>query len=154
MPGIEELDLQRYPKRAKETLQAWDAADTLILKQFAERDQPPGTVLVVNDAWGALTTALAHLQPSTLADSYLAHAAARENLRRNHVDLVTEKLLTSFDPLPARIDVVLIKVPKSLALLEDQLHRIAPHLHDKTTVLGAAMTKHIHMSTLGLFEKL
>jgi 16S rRNA (guanine1207-N2)-methyltransferase len=154
MPDIEELNLQRYPKRAKETLQAWDAADTLILKQFAGRDEPPGTVVVVNDSWGAVTTALAHFQPSTVSDSYLAHAATRENLRRNHVDLTTVNLLTSFDPLPARIDVVLIKVPKSLALLEDQLHRLAPHLHDKTTVLGAAMTKHVHMSTLGLFEKI
>jgi 23S rRNA (guanine1835-N2)-methyltransferase len=154
MPDIEDLDLQRYPKRPKETLQAWDSADILILKQLAGRDAPPGTVLVVNDAWGALATALAHLRPLTLSDSYLAHAATRENLRRNHADLSTVKFLTSFDPLPDRVDIVLIKVPKSLALLEDQLHRIAPHLHDKTTILGAAMTKHIHLSTLSLFEKI
>jgi 16S rRNA (guanine1207-N2)-methyltransferase len=64
------------------------------------------------------------------------------------------RFLTSFDPLPVRIDSVLMKVPKSLALLEDQLHRIAPHLHDKTTVLAAAMTRHIHMSTLELFTKI
>ena len=74
--------------------------------------------------------------------------------RRNHIDLAAVRLLTSFDPLPARIDIVVMKVPKSLALLEDQLHRIAPHLHDKTTVLAAAMTKHIHMSTLDLFAKI
>jgi 23S rRNA (guanine1835-N2)-methyltransferase len=56
--------------------------------------------------------------------------------------------------LPARIDLLVMKVPKSLALLEDQLHRIAPHLYDKTTVLAAAMTKHIHVSTLDLFAKI
>ena len=111
-------------------------------------------LLVVNDNWGALSTALAHRRPSTLSDSYLAHAATRENLRRNHIDLAAVRPLTSFDPLPARIDIVVMKVPKSLALLEDQLHRIAPHLHDKTTVLAAAMTKHIHMSTLDLFAKI
>ena len=113
-----------------------------------------GDVLVVNDAWGALSTALAHRRPSTLSDSYLAHAATIENLRRNHIDPAAVRLLTTFDPLPSRIDTVAMKVPKSLALLEDQLHRIAPHLHEKTTVIAGAMTKHIHMSTLDLFAKI
>src|SRR5436190_12618318 len=138
MREIEDLDLQRYPKRAKETLQAWDAADRLILKQLEGRDETSGTVLLVNDAWGALSTALAHLRPTTLSDSYLAHAAARENLRQNHGDATAVSFLASFDPLPTRIDLLVMKIPKSLALLEDQLHRIAPHLHDKTTVLAAA----------------
>lgn len=154
MPDIEDFDLQRYPKRAKETLQAWDAADTLLLKQLEKRDQTSGAVLIVNDAWGALSTTLANLRPMTLSDSYLAHAAIRENLKRNRIEPETVKFLTSFDALPDGIDLVVMKVPKSLALLEDQLHRIAPHLHDKSTVLAAAMTKHIHLSTLGLFEKI
>jgi len=154
MREIEDLNLQRYPKRAKETLQAWDAADRLILKQLEGRDETSGVVLLVNDAWGALSTALAHLRPTALSDSYLARAAARENFKHNHVDLAAVNFLASFDPLPIRIDLLVLKVPKNLALLEDQLHRLAPHLHDKTTVLASAMTKHIHMSTLGLFEKI
>jgi 23S rRNA (guanine1835-N2)-methyltransferase len=151
MTAIEDLDLQRYPRRAKETLLPWDAADKLLLRQL---EPSSGTVLIVNDAWGTLAAALAHLRPSTLSDSYVAHAAARENLRRNQIDIESVKVLTSFDPLPARLDVVAMKVPKSLALLEDQLHRIAPHLHDRTTFVAAAMTKHVHLSTLGLFEKI
>ena len=151
---IGKFELERYPRRANESLQAWDAADKLILRQLEDRDETTGELLVVNDSWGALSTALAHRRPSTLSDSYLAHAATRENLRRNHIDPAAVRFLTSFDPLPARIDIVVMKVPKSLALLEDQLHRIAPHLHDKTTVLAAAMTKHIHVSTLDLFAKI
>ena len=149
-----EFELERYPRRANEALQAWDAADKLILRQLEDRHETVGDVLIVNDSWGALSTALADRRPSTLSDSYLAHAAIRENLRRNHIDLAAVRPLTSFDPLPARIDIVVMKVPKSLALLEDQLHRIAPHLHDETTVLAAAMTRHIHTSTLDLFTKI
>lgn len=151
---IGELELDRYPKRAKESLQAWDAADELLLQQLVGRDETSGVVLIVNDAWGALSTGLVRIQPWTLSDSYLAHAATRENLKRNQIDIDAVRPLTSFDPLPARIDIVVMRVPKSLALLEDQLHRIAPHLHDKTVVLAAAMTRHIHMSTLSLFEKI
>jgi 23S rRNA (guanine1835-N2)-methyltransferase len=149
-----EFELERHPKHTSNALQAWDAADKLILRQLKDRPDSPAEMLIVNDSWGALSTALAHRQPSTLSDSYLAHAAIRENLRRNHIDPAAIKPVTSFDPLPARIDVVLMKVPKSLALLEDQLHRIAPCLHEKTTILAAAMTKHIHMSTLDLFAKI
>jgi 23S rRNA (guanine1835-N2)-methyltransferase len=151
---ISEFQLERYPKRAKETLQAWDAADKLLLRELKSRNVTTGEVLLVNDAWGALSTALAHLKPSTLSDSYVAHAAARENLKRNNLETAAVKPLASFDPLPERIDAVVMKVPKSLGLLEDQLHRIAPHLHDKTIVLAGAMTKHIHLSTLDLFKKI
>jgi len=153
-PSQVDFELERYPRRAHEALQAWDAADILILRQLEDHSETIGDVLVVNDNWGALSTALAHRRPSTLSDSYLAHAAARENLRRNHIDLAAVSFLTSFDPLPARIDTLVMKVPKSLALLEDQLHRIAPHLHGKSTVLAAAMTKDIHRSTLDLFTKI
>jgi 23S rRNA (guanine1835-N2)-methyltransferase len=154
---IGQFQLERYPKRAKETLQAWDAADKLLLRQLEACGEITGTVLVVNDAWGALATplaALAHFKPVSLSDSYIAHAAAGENLKRNHLDPASVSPQTSFDPLPERIDVVVMKVPKTLALLEDQLHRIAPHLHDKTIFLAGAMTKHIHLSTLDLFKKL
>jgi 16S rRNA (guanine1207-N2)-methyltransferase len=151
---IGQFQLERYPKRAKEMLQAWDAADKLLLRQLESLDITTGVILLVNDAWGALATPLAHLKPSTLSDSYISLAAARENLRRNQLDPAAAKFLTSFDPPPERIDVVVMKVPKTLALLEDQLHRIAPHLHDKTIVLAGAMTKHIHLSTLDLFKKI
>ena len=45
-----------------------------------------GELLIVNDAWGALTTALAKYKPWTLSDSYLSHAATRENLVRNRIE--------------------------------------------------------------------
>jgi len=63
---IANLKLERYPKRPKETLQAWDAADTLLLRHVADRVEVPGVVLIVNDAWGALTTATADLWASIL----------------------------------------------------------------------------------------
>ncbi len=47
-----------------------------------------------------------------------------------------------------------MRVPKSLALLEDQLRRLRRGLHHGTTVVGAGMVKEIHTSTLRLFEEL
>ena len=88
-----------------------------------------------------------------LSDSYLAHVATHQNLERNAVHVSAVRLLASFDTPPASIDVVVMKIPKSLALLEDQLHRIAPHIHERTVFIAGAMAAHIHTSTLELFAK-
>lgn len=152
--GTQQLNIARYPERDREILQAWDSADTLLLKHLDELGGSLGSVLLVNDSWGALSMALAHHRPWILSDSYVALAGIRENFRRNGLDIGRITLLTSFDPLPGRVDVVALKVPKSLGLLDDQLHRIAPYVHGATVVVAAGMTRHIHMSTLDSFTKI
>lgn len=168
--------LHRYPVSPRERMRAWDAADELLLHALADPDTatspnetdetgdepteptPPvdlsGTVVILNDGFGALTTALATHHPHLLSDSYLAHAATRHNLAVNGADPSTVTFLRSFDPLPQHIDVLLVKVPKNLALLEDQLHRLAPTLDPRTVVIGAGMVKHVHTSTLDAFERI
>ncbi len=110
-------------------------------------------MVVVGDRWGALVTALAAHEPVQITDSHLAQEATRANLARNGVAPGAVRLLTTQDPPPARIDVLLVRVPKSLALLEDQLLRLAPAVHAGTVVVGTGMVKEIHTSTLALFER-
>ncbi|OKI20126.1 methyltransferase [Streptomyces sp. CB03911] len=126
-----------------------------------------GTVVVLGDRWGALVTALAgRVEPGAtrlvqISDSYLGQQATLANLVRNGsgdadrpggADVV--ELLSTRDAPPERIDVLLVRVPKSLALLEDQLHRLAPGVHAGTVVVGTGMVTEIHTSTLKLFERI
>ncbi len=159
-----EFNLQRYPVRKKETLRAWDAADEYLLQHLAEKNllQEDTSLLIVNDGFGALSLPLNKFQPVVVSDSYLSTQAIRLNAQKNAVDedviTVIDSLLTPESILNVRSNivnhVVLVKLPKSLAMLEDQLHRIRPLLDEKTTVIAAAMTKHVHNSTLELFEKI
>ncbi|MFE2045558.1 methyltransferase [Streptomyces sp. NPDC059477] len=145
--------LSRFPEDPRDRLRAWDAADAYLLRQLADREVPlTGDVVVVGDRWGALTTALAEHGPTQITDSFLAQEATRANLARAGVPPGTVRLLTTRDRPPERIDVLLVRVPKSLALLEDQLLRLAPALHRDTVVIGTGMVKEIHTSTLKLFE--
>ncbi|MEV7785337.1 methyltransferase [Streptomyces sp. NPDC088106] len=147
--------LARFPEDPRDRLRAWDASDTYLLRHLAERRVPlPGTVVVVGDRWGALVTALAAHHPTQITDSWLGQEATRANLARNGVAPGTVRLLTTQDPPPDRIDVLLVRVPKSLALLEDQLLRLAPAVHAETVVVGTGMVKEIHTSTLHLFERI
>jgi 16S rRNA (guanine1207-N2)-methyltransferase len=148
------LELTRFPADPREQLRAWDAADTYLLAHLAETEADlSGAVAVVGDRWGALATALAGYEPVQISDSHLGQQATRANLRGNAPD-ARVRLLSTQDTPPARVDVLLIRVPKSLALLEDQLHRIAPALHPGTLVIGTGMVTEIHTSTVRLFERI
>jgi len=151
-----EFLLSRFPKRKNETLRAWDAADEYVLDYLAEQNivDDSRSLLIINDSFGALSVSLSEYKPLMQSDSYLAHQGVLANLADNNLpgDYVT--LAGSLEPLLGKFDVVIIKIPKSLALLEDQLIRLQPHLNVDSIVIGAGMVKGIHTSTLKLFEKI
>ncbi|WP_121829028.1 methyltransferase [Streptomyces sp. S1] len=150
--------LTRHPEDPRDPLRAWDASDEYLLGHLAETGTDlSGTVAVLGDRWGALVTALQAADPGALVqitDSYLGGRATRTNLARAGAAPDAVRLLTTQDPPPERIDVLLVRVPKSLALLEDQLHRLAPAVHEGTVIVGTGMVKEIHTSTLKLFERI
>ncbi|MFJ7150251.1 methyltransferase [Streptomyces sp. NPDC100445] len=150
-----EVGLTRFPEDPRDRLRAWDASDAYLLRHLAEAEVPlTGTVVVVGDRWGALVTALAAHRPVQVTDSFLSQEATRANLARAGAEPGAVRLLTTQDPPPERVDVLLVRVPKSLALLEDQLSRLAPGLHAGSVVVGTGMVKEIHTSTLELFERI
>jgi 16S rRNA (guanine1207-N2)-methyltransferase len=158
--------LTRFPADPRDRLRAWDAADAYLLRHLAAAGVPgegnaravegagAPSVVVLGDRWGALTTALAPYRPVQVTDSFLARQATLANLARAGADPAAVRLLTTQDPPPDTVDVLLVRVPKSLALLEDQLHRLAPAVRPDTVVVGAGMVKEIHTSTLRTFERI
>ncbi|SHM48342.1 methyltransferase [Actinacidiphila paucisporea] len=152
-----DLDLTRYPAEPREQLRAWDAADDYLLRHLAENPPAPGgTTVVLGDRWGALATALAERRPVQVSDSFLGQQATRANLRRigaeDRVRLLSPQD-TRAEP-PERVDLLLVRVPRNLALLEDQLHALSPAVHRDTVVVGTGMVTEIHTSTLALFERI
>ncbi|MGW1076118.1 methyltransferase [Streptomyces sp. NPDC002537] len=153
-----EYELTRFPEDPRDRLRAWDAADEYLLSHLKGGDGEPadlsGSVVIVGDRWGALAVSLADHRPAQITDSFLAQQATRANLERNGLAPDAVQLLSTRDTPPERIDVLLVRVPKSLALLEDQLHRLAPHVHAGTVVIGTGRVTEIHTSTLRLFEQI
>jgi len=150
------FELQRLPQRRRELLRAWDAADEYLLQQLAEQINPAADarLLIVNDAFGALAVALAAWRPQAWSDSWLSQAATRLNLAANGLDEGQVTLLDSLQQPAGPLDLVLIKVPKTLALLEDQLIRLRPLLTPDTRVIVAGMLKGLPRSVWPLLERL
>ena len=101
----------------------------------------------------ALSCALAEHKPYSIGDSYISELATRENLRLNRIDESSVKFLDSTADYPQQPGVVLIKVPKTLALLEQQLRALRKVVTSDTRIIAGAKARDIHTSTLELFEK-
>jgi 23S rRNA (guanine1835-N2)-methyltransferase len=149
-----EFELVRNP--ADDSLQAWDAADEFLLNHLHEIQllSGHGKLLILNDAYGALAVALANCPVYSWNDSYLSQQALRENLLANGYPADQVKTNTGVDFPMAEVDFVLIKIPKSLALLEHQLYALRSILHHDSKIFAAGMSRHIHKSTLELFERI
>ncbi|EBB2235700.1 23S rRNA (guanine(1835)-N(2))-methyltransferase RlmG [Salmonella enterica] len=151
--GFRSLTLKRFPQTDDvNSLLAWEAADEYLLQQLDETEIR-GPVLILNDTFGALSCALAEHSPYSIGDSYLSELGTRENLRHNGIAESSVTFLDSTADYPQAPGVVLIKVPKTLALLEQQLRALRKVVTAQTRIIAGAKARDIHTSTLELFEK-
>ena len=149
------LDLIRQPEQPNEPLQAFDAADEYLLTQLHEQQLPAGSrVLILNDSFGALACALAQqAEVTSSGDSHLAHLALETNLQRNGLATDSVIFVPASEAVQGPFDRVLIRVPKTLALLEEQLIRLHGQLAPGAQVIAAAMIKHLPRAAGDLLEK-
>ena len=117
-----QLRLERYPlEEAATQLQAWEAADEYLLQNLNTDALNGRPLLIFNDAFGTLACALQPYSPTSINDSFMSQLAMRHNLRLNGFDEDSVAAQSSLVPLPINPGLVIIKVPKTLALLEQQL---------------------------------
>ncbi|WP_445400375.1 methyltransferase [Zobellella sp. An-6] len=153
LPQGGELILHRYPRHAQHGLQAWDAADEYIMNELATQEwSREAPLLIVNDGCGALTLALHQHSPYVMTDSRVAELALNANALDNGLE-PTWQLLDSLAPWPEQPGLVLLKLPKTNAMLEYQLAALSRVAGPQTRLIAGAKAKDIHGSTLKLFEQ-
>lgn len=149
------LDLIRQPEQRNEPLQAFDAADEYLLAHAHEQGiGADSRLLVLNDGFGALACSLAsHCQVVSSGDSHLGHLALQKNLLRNGLTAEKVRFVPASETAQGPYDWVLIRVPKTLALLEEQLIRLHGQLAPNARVVAGAMIKHLPRAAGDLLEK-
>lgn len=150
-----QLDLLRQPEQQDEPLQAFDAADEYLLNHLHEQGlHASSRVLLLNDSFGALACSLAaHCQVTSSTDSHLGFIALQKNLARNQLPATTVTFLPASEVAQGPFDWVLIRVPKTLALLEEQLIRLHGQLAPGAQVVAGAMLKHLPRAAGDLLER-
>ncbi|TYK67278.1 methyltransferase [Colwellia echini] len=165
------LFLSRFPvAQVNRSLQAWDSADEYLINYVNEEglatskiSNPNKKVAIFNDAFGALAVNFCHSgseNPQVLCinDSFISSQGIRYNIEQNDLDDSNITLLTSLDSLPNDIDVILFKIPKSKAMLIEQLIQIKQMIKSRTSdkeciFIAADRAKEIHSATLKVFER-
>lgn len=142
------FQLQRYPARSSEPLQAWCAADTLLLEEAFRLGVTGASTLVVNDSHGALCLPL---QAAALwSDSALAAIALQRNNRVNGT--TSTPVIWSTQEPPANKRYIVLRVPKQLHYFEYQLSCLARQMTPGSHLLAAGMDKHMSPRTAQLIE--
>lgn len=135
--------LHRLPERHHPALRAWDAADDYLIRTL--HSAPARTpLLLVNDAFGALGCALHAHEPTLWYDSAVEAEALALNLRRNGLSGLP--LIPQTEAPPAAVAQVVLKLPRSSALLDWQLAQLNQHLPVGTPILLGGMLKHVKPS--------
>ncbi len=155
-----QLDLLRQPEQQDEPLQAFDAADEYLLNHLhdlALHEQglrADSRVLLLNDSFGALAASLApHCVVTSGGDSHLGYLALQKNLASNQLPDTAVTFVPASQVPQGPFDWVLIRAPKTLALLEEQLIRLHGQLAPGARVIAGAMLKHLPRAAGDLLER-
>ena len=150
-----QLDLLRQPEQRHDPLQAFDAADEYLLAHLHAQGLAQGSrVLLLNDGFGALACALApHARVVSSGDSFLGALALQKNLARNGLAAEAVQFVPASQTPQGPFDWVLLRVPKTLALLEEQLIRLHGQLAAGARVVAAGMLKHLPRAAGDLLEQ-
>lgn len=148
-PAPDALHLLRWPPRRDDDLQAWDGADRYLLEQLELRGVD-GEVLVVDDAWGALSCRLDG-RARAWGDSELGRLALQDNVARNDLPAVLWQPMTGPPPGPPPA-AVLVRLPRSRRRLQHLLAELAPLLTPGTPVLLGARSRDVQKSDVAAVE--
>jgi len=143
-------------------LRAWSAADILVVDEFigggVDADSAAhslGRLLIINDEFGALTCALAATEPTVWTDSALSRRAIDKNLETNGLPAMpAARHVCGHEQPVGSFDTIVVRIPKTSALLEHQLRVVASIAGPDASVVGTGMARHIHSSTVAAFENL
>ena len=150
------LKLLRYPPQLQHpSWQAWDAADEYIIEyvQSLPSLSTSTRLRIYNDDFGALACWFADYPTTWISDSFVAHQSCLMNLASNKLNASNIRFVDSLDRIDNACDLVLIKIPKTTALLEQQLIDLQAVVTPNTQIIAAGKMLAIQKSTLALFEK-
>ena len=147
------MGLSLYPPTTDNSLRPWDGADEYLLSTILDEygADPSLKVVAANDSHGALTVPLAPSMALSLTDSYSARASITENLKdAGRTDTI--RFAGYMDDFEGDMDLIAMKIPKSLNLFRFQLARLAEKINKPVPILAAGMAKLMPQSFYQAFE--
>ena len=141
--------LERYPKTFDKNLRAWSNAELLVLDYISARNIEQ--IHLFNDRFGVWNCVLNDKKLTTVWTYASQQKAVRQNLELNKLPVEVD-YKTPIEDLE-KVDLALIKIPKSIELFELFLQQIHKAAHEKTEVVCGFMTKYFSPSFVKVAEQ-
>ncbi len=132
--------IERYDPSEDRSLRAWSAADEYLLQTFEELENKPSHLCIYNDRFGFLGCHLHLFEPTEIITHVSQEKAIKLNLKSNNISLAN--FINPLSSLDTKMDLALLKIPKSLELFHLFLEHIAHNSTEDTRVICAFMTRH------------
>lgn len=146
------INLQRYPKTTNRSLRPWSAADELLLSEALELGLEKKKIVLINDSFGALATALRSFDAHTVASNQSQVKATKLNLESAGVNTKEWDYSSPLKLQIEGIDIGLLKVPKSADLFRLYLQQVYTKSNASTVVLCGFMTRNYTPQWLEIAE--
>lgn len=143
----------RYPKTQQRSLKPWNAADEHILDHFESLDFNKTNISIYNDRFGFLTCFLHTFSPNVVINFASQRKSIEQNLESNHLSKDEINFIEPFSELEKKINVAILKIPKSMDLFRLQLMHISKSLDGNGIVLCSFMTKYFTKQMLTIAEE-
>ncbi|MCH8558123.1 MAG: methyltransferase [Balneolia bacterium] len=155
------FEFNRYPPTSNRSLRPWSAADELLLTYFDEyakshqESESPSRPAVYHDRFGFLSTALQSNAPFVLYNFSSQDKSIRQNLKQNKFEVDESAFYTPLTDFPEPVDIVLMKIPKSMDLFRLYLHHAHKNLSDSpdAAVYCGFMTRHFTPQMLSIADE-
>lgn len=144
-------DIKRYDSSNDRSLRAHSAADEYLLQEINQEINESSKLAIYHDRFGYLSCHLKAHQPTVILTSKSQQISIEQNHQAN--DLPPASFSTPLTTLDHKIDIAIIKIPKSIALFELFLQQISQNATSETKVICAFMTRHFSPRLIEIGEK-
>ncbi len=140
----QKYQLERYPKTDDKTLKAWSNAELMVLEYVVKKEAK--NIHLFNDRFGFWNCTLKAKKATTIWNYASQKKAINHNQKLNNLstDVIYKTPLDSLE----KVELALIKIPKSLELFELFLQQIHKASVSSTEVVCGFMTKYFSPSFL------
>ena len=146
------MKIERFPHTKNKSLQAWNAADELILNYFKEKDND-SQVAIINDRFGYLSCHLNHLNPIYIIDFKSQKLSIDYNLKENDFIITEDNFTNPLSAFPNKVKQAIIKIPKSMELYRLYLEQICENSDNDIEVTAGFMTKYFNKQMIEIAKE-
>jgi len=134
--------IDRPTSEGNNSLKAWNAADEHLLQHLEEISLTSRELVILNDRFGFLTCLMHAHHPTSILTNKSEREATQQNLSNNQLEVTNVSFSTPLTLSKKKLDIGLLKIPKSLELFRLFLYILASNWKEETILFCGFMTRH------------